>query len=469
MIEEGHWFVDIAIVGVFAMGFVAFALGGVIGFLHRSYAQSRVPFYAPIIVGLGAVGLWLNTASSLIMFVSGVGEDVAEPVVLANIELNMLTALVGGTTAYVGGRMGDRLAPTLQLVTNSRPARSDMSTVVKSAGRVIRVSIPEKIGTIDGHDPITDETKTQIAGQEWIFPRGLTVHELRERMITRLREDYHVGYVDLELNGEGVITYLALGRRVAGIGPTLPPRHVAIAITANPPPAASPGDLVEVWQLPEEDTNETSPEESAEVDQETEETLPAVLRDHPERWYRPDSKRFAFAVRTPDGGRRYRRTAADAASLLVALYDGDTSDGDADAAIPVEARQITRGELRARAGDVATVMIEENKVEAIDQSREYRLVTIPASRHPEKEFASLLRAANESMETVSVETGSDLVSLPLGAIKPIVVSIQSSDDDIETLPKRTRRCQAGDTLYAVGRPDQLRKLVIAGTADGVPS
>jgi polyphosphate kinase len=49
--------------------------------------------------------------------------------------------------------------------------------------------------------------------------------------------------------------------------------------------------------------------------------LPAPLRAHPDRWYVPDSDRYEFAVRTPDGDRAYRVT-ADAAAELVAKHYG---------------------------------------------------------------------------------------------------------------------------------------------------
>ena len=49
--------------------------------------------------------------------------------------------------------------------------------------------------------------------------------------------------------------------------------------------------------------------------------LPAALRAHPDRWYVPDSDRYGYAVRAPDGDRAYRVT-AEAAADLVARYYG---------------------------------------------------------------------------------------------------------------------------------------------------
>jgi polyphosphate kinase len=44
--------------------------------------------------------------------------------------------------------------------------------------------------------------------------------------------------------------------------------------------------------------------------------LPELLETHRDRWYRPDSATYAYAVRTPEGGREYRKTAEGAASVI---------------------------------------------------------------------------------------------------------------------------------------------------------
>ena len=48
--------------------------------------------------------------------------------------------------------------------------------------------------------------------------------------------------------------------------------------------------------------------------------LPPALRAHPDRWYVPDSDRYGYAVRTPDGSRAYRVTAEAAAELVARHY-----------------------------------------------------------------------------------------------------------------------------------------------------
>ncbi len=109
------------------------------------------------------------------------------------------------------------------------------------------VRLPEDIDDIIGCDPMPDESKVTVANGGH-FPRRLTKDELRDRLVARLKTDYGVGHVDVELADDGTVDYLAVGSRAAGIGPTLPPSTNAVAIQADPAHAASAGDLVQVWE-----------------------------------------------------------------------------------------------------------------------------------------------------------------------------------------------------------------------------
>ncbi|WP_396612501.1 polyphosphate kinase 1 [Haloferax sp. S1W] len=82
------------------------------------------------------------------------------------------------------------------------------------------------------------------------------------------------------------------------------------------------------------ETSFTTPVQSAQaqngsveaVDSLHETTAPqAILDRFPEKWYVPKSNHYEYAVRTPDGGREYRKT-AEAAAKLVAEYYGSTAE-----------------------------------------------------------------------------------------------------------------------------------------------
>ncbi|MDY7081115.1 MAG: TrkA C-terminal domain-containing protein, partial [Halobacteria archaeon] len=92
-----------------------------------------------------------------------------------------------------------------------------------------------------------------------------------------------------------------------------------------------------------------------------------------------------------------------------------------------------------------------------NESIEYELVTLPSEQQPEKEFASVLRAADETMSVIEVREGGELVGTSVGELDLNVVAIRSRDGNVEVIPPHGRVLQAGDSVYIVARPEVLRK------------
>jgi hypothetical protein len=227
---------------------------------------------------------------------------------------------------------------------------------------------------MEGYDPVAGDVKESLAGKTLLFPRRLSVAELRQRLVTRLADDYGVGHVDLDLDADGTVSYLAVGSRAAGLGPTLPAGAVAVAVRADPPPTAGVGDVVQVWRT------------------------------------------------TP------------------------------------EPKRVATGELRATEGDTATLVVDEADAESLRSDEQYRLLTLPAEPQADREFAGLLRAADETMGVVTIGEGSGLVGSTVGDLAVSVAAVRPAGGTVEAIPGRNRTVVAGDTLYVIARPDLLRKL-----------
>lgn len=244
-IVEG-FLVDVARVA----GLVLFAglLGAAVGLVHRWYANERVPDGLTVLIGLSSVALYLNTAGALGEVIGGTGGDL---LALEMVAYNTITLFVSGVAASAGGRVGDRTGISIFAVSGGKSVEQNVSRIVKSVGRVTTVEVPDDIEDIDGYEPVDLATKDKLAGQTLLFPRRLTVDELQTRFVERLRMDYDVGYIDVEFTEDASIEYLALGRRESGLGPTLPPGSAAVAVRADPPNNASPGDAVQVWTTDE--------------------------------------------------------------------------------------------------------------------------------------------------------------------------------------------------------------------------
>lgn len=344
----------------------AVAAGAAVG--YRWYARDRIPTRLAILVGLSAVAAWLNTLVALRQYL----DPGTDPFDASAALVTVATFAVAGVAAQGGRRLGDRLARESSVLAGSRSIEGEVSPIVRAVGRVIAVELPATIDDVEGYDPVREELRASLAGTTMLFPRGLTVAELRDRLVARLKEDYDVGQVDVDLSADGDVEYLALGRRAAGVGPTLPPGHVAVALRADPAPEASPGDAVELWT------------------------------DDP-------------------------------------------------------AERVARGELRGVAEDVATVAIEEHDA-GIDRDRRYRFVTRSVDPRPDREFATLLRTADETMGISTIDAESVLVGRAVRSTGVTVAAIRTAAGELEALPPPTRSLAAGETIYAIGRPEALRRL-----------
>lgn len=365
-------------VRILGLGILSMIVSALVATVFRWYAGRPLLEGIATLLGVSAIAIWLNTTAALGLAIGGTDSYLTlEPALFT-----IVAFVVGALSANVGRVAGDRLGVGLGGVTRlQRLPRlgTNVDELVKAKGKVITVRLPTEVADIEGYEPVAEETKEQLADTTFVFPRRITLSELRERIRTRLQEDHGIEQVDLELASDGSIEYLAVGEDAVGLGPTLAPGTVAVAITADPPFSASPGDTIQLWQT----TAEESP------------------------------------------------------------------------------KRVARGEYRGAAGDLVTVAIDAETAATIDTDATYRIITLPADTAADREVASLLRSAAETMGKISITADSDLVGQPVTAIAGTVVAVEEADGTVTTLPSRTRHLAAEETIYVIGRPEILRQLETA--------
>lgn len=368
---------------VLGIAILSAAVAAGVAVTYRWYTKEAVPTGLGLLIALAVVAAILNTTTVLGQVMVGTRGllDLDDAVV------NTVMFVVAGGAALVGVRAGDQFARASVIISGARELDVEVGRLVQAVGRVISVTIPEEeaIEDLEGYDPVPAVTKEAVAGKTLLFPRRLTVDELRSRLIERLKEDYGVGHVGVELAEDGSVEYLGLGSRAAGIGPTLAPGTAATAVRADPAFAATSGDIVQLWRGTEEPT------------------------------------------------------------------------------------QVTTGELRAAVDDLVTLALDEPDAEALDPTVRYRLVTLPTGARPDREFAALLRASDETMGVIEIKPGSPLDGTSVGSLDPTVVAVRLPGGEIEAIPPRGHVIAAGETLYAIARPEVLRRLEAAAASEAQPS
>lgn len=230
---------------VLGLGLLSALVAAVVAVVSRWYFKRRVPGGVALLAGVSAVGILLNTRGALTAVAKGEGGYLALEAVLFNSIAFLLAALL----TPAGQRIGDRVARSSLAFSGAVEVEGEVGKLVTSVGRRTAVTLPERIEDIEGYDPVGQAVKETLAGRTFLFPSRLSPADRRDRLVTRLKADYEVGYVDVDIQPDGTVDYLALGQRVAGLGPTLAPGDGAVAVTADPPNAASRGDVVQVWDV----------------------------------------------------------------------------------------------------------------------------------------------------------------------------------------------------------------------------
>ncbi|WP_435118698.1 potassium transporter TrkA [Halolamina sp. C58] len=386
-----------ALGGLFGLSVLAFLVAAGVSVAYRWYFREPIPRGLAALFGVATVALYLNTVGLLGRVIGTPGGD---PFDAVGIGIDLLTLLSAFVATIPGRRLGDSLRSGVLTAAGAREVNASVGRALRGVARLSSVELPpaDEIEDMQSYDPVPAAVKAELGGKTLLFPRAGT-ETLRDRLVTRLKEDYNVGYVDAELADDGTVTYLALGSRLAGIGPTLGPGTCAVAVEADPASDAGPGDIVQVWTMP------APPAEGNDVE----------------------------AAEAPD-----------AAAPAPSEVEG--------------ARRVTTAELRATAGETVTLVVDEGDAAALSPDERYRLVTLPVSARADQEFASLLRAADETLGVVDVPEGSPLVGVTVNELDVAVVAIRASSGTLDSLPARERALEPGDSVYAIGRPDVLRGL-----------
>lgn len=352
-----------------ALALLAAGVALVAAVAYRWYVREALPQGVGLLVGATGIAIVLNTTAALGQSIGGT----AELLDAQTAGFTVAAFVLGGVASEGGRRIGTALGDHLTTGDTVAGLDRDVTAFVRGGGRTLRVRLPDEIHDIDGHDPVRSDIKADLAGQTMTFPGRITRDELQEAFTARLIGEIGVGAVDAEFTDEGELVYLALGRGEAGLGHTLQPGQVAVAIQADPAFSASPGDQVAIWR------------------------------------------------RGPDPSR------------------------------------VLAGEVRGIAGDTVTLAVDADRIDELDESVAYRLVTRPDSPEPGRELATLLRRANEQLATVSVAADSALVGHRPHRWEVAVLAGETADGTWIGPLERDRPLAAGDEVVALGRPDALRR------------
>ncbi|WP_266078770.1 potassium channel family protein [Haladaptatus caseinilyticus] len=361
-----------------------------LGFVFRYVTSVSLPGFAVVVLGVAIAGVQGGLLGLLDPTV------VESPVVVVAVIVVMLA------TQYAHAK-GDSMGASFPRRVGLRQLRDHRLSgdVIERVGRFgrVRVRTTGDVGDIDGYPPLTDDLRSAIRDGEWTFPADLPIAELESRLADRLRTEYDLADVSVEIDTGGKATVRAAPPE-GSLSRRLPSNRRAVSVDSLVPTGIARGDEVAL-ELGDDEVVGT---------------------------------------------------------VLSAKTEGNESEDDADE----DPSSVSRAPTTTGGDGRVTVSVPKADASDLIGGIPTKLRVRSREIHPEFELVRLLRQAGKQWRRVQISPGSELEGMALGGLSVrdtydvAVLGIEQAND-WTVAPSGTTTLTAGDNLYVVGTRDSLRR------------
>lgn len=387
-------------------GIIPALVAGALGFLFKYVTDVTLPGFGVVVLAVALAGI----NGGLLALAD---QTVLQSANAATVLTALLIVMMMGLYSHAkGDALGASLPRRLSLRSLGETTLS-LDLVDLVGGREeLRVRVVGSVDDVEGYPPLPQSLRAEIAGSEWRFPVDLTVSQLETRLAERLRTEYDLGDVTVDIDERGRAS-VAAAPPFSGLSRRVESGKRAVSVDALVPTGLARGDRV------------------------TAITPGATVRGT------VVSARSAAATAAsgPD-----RQTPEET--------DGD-ADGREEGPAPVAAPTTDGGE-----GQV-TIAVARTDVEPLLRADGATVVVEAAGIRREYEVISLLRRAGRRFRRLSVRAGGPLDGTTLGAADcrrqyEVAVLAARTDEGWRFAPGGETPVAAGDELFAVGTGEALR-------------
>ncbi len=377
-------------------GVVPALVSWTLGFVFRYVTGVSVPGFGVVVLSVAIAGV---QGGLLGLLDPTVGNS---PVVVVALIIVMLSSQYAHSKGDAMGAAFPRRIGFRQL----RESRIS-SDVIERVGRFgqVRIRVDGDVGNIEGYPPLPDDLRAAIIEDDWTFPGDLPIAELESRLTDRLRTDYDLADVSVEIDTHGTATVNAappegtLSRRV-------PTGKRAVSVDTLVPTGLSRNDEV-VFTL--------------------------------------DGRNDADDSENPE---------EVVGTVLSAKTNGSGADADASSSLP-HAPTTAGGD-----GRVTAAVPSENARRLLDGNSIQLRVASRGTRY-EFELIHLLRRGGKRWKRLSIPHGSvfdgaTLGSLSVRATYGVAVLAVARGGSWTVAPHGNTVLSAGDDLYIVGDDGAIR-------------
>lgn len=387
-------------------GIIPGLVAGVLGFLFKYFTNVTLPGFGVVVLGLAIAGI---NGGLLALNDQTLRENASGPVVVVAIVVVLMITFYAHAKGDALGASFPRRVSIKGI--RERTLSSDVVERVGSRGEV-RVKVTGEVGDIEGYPPVPDSIRTGIREGDWRLPADLPIAELESRLAERLRTEFDLTEVSVEIDERGRAT-VAAAPPLSGLSKRVPSGRRAVSVQTLVPSGLAGGDEVTVL------TSEGRVEGTV---------LSAGTGSDP---------KATDGAGRPTGG-------------TSPLSDGGTEP----VAAPPSPRTVRGGDGRL------TVAVARADASTLLRADRPRVVVRSRGIRREFELVSLLRRAGRRFRRITVRSGGPLDGTTIGSVDirgthGVVVLAVGHTDGWTVSPRGTEPLAGGDELFVVGTREQL--------------
>jgi hypothetical protein len=216
-------------------GLVAWSMG----FVFKYFTGVSIPGFGVVVMALALAGV---NGGLLALTDPAILDSASGPVIITAIVVVLMISLYAHAK---GDAMGASFPRRLSLKRlRERSLSTDVVELVGGRGQV-RVSVSGEVTDMEGYPPLTPEIRRGIREGEWTFPAELSVGELETRFAERLRTEFDLSDVSVQLDERANATVVA-APPLSGLSKRVPAGHRAVSVDTLVPTGMGRGDEVEL-------------------------------------------------------------------------------------------------------------------------------------------------------------------------------------------------------------------------------
>lgn len=210
-----------------------------LGFTFKYFTGVTIPGFGVVVLALAVAGV---NGGLLALNDPTIRESATAPVVITAIIVVLMLSLYAHAK---GDAMGASFPKRLSLKgLRERTLSTDVVELIGGRNQV-RITVTGEVIDMEGYPPVPDDIRAGIRDGKWTLPADLPISELETRFAERLRTEFDLADVSVNIDEQGHATVI-VAPPLSGLSKRVPQGQRAVSIDCLVPTGLARGDRVTV-------------------------------------------------------------------------------------------------------------------------------------------------------------------------------------------------------------------------------